>query len=34
MGEAVARFAGSNYLLRPDPGACAPGFMLSPASRA
>jgi hypothetical protein len=33
--EAVARFAGSNAsLLLTDPGACAPGFILSPASRA
>jgi hypothetical protein len=33
--EAVARFAGSNAsLLLTDPGACAPGFILPPASRA
>src|SRR6185369_11524592 len=31
---AVARFAGSNVLFASDPGAGAPGFTLSPASRA
>ena len=30
---AVARAAGSLDLERPKPGACAPGFMLSSASR-
>ncbi len=28
------RFAGSPSISYPDPGACAPGFMLSPALRA
>src|SRR5215213_15473 len=32
--RAVARFAGSIALFLFDPGACAPGFMLPPASRA
>jgi len=31
---AVARFAGSIVFFDSDPGAGAPGFMLSPASRA
>src|SRR5690348_9821607 len=29
--QAVARFTGSGRFLSPDPGACAPGFTLSPA---
>jgi len=32
--EAAARFAGSPLYIDPDPGACAPGFTLSRASRA
>ncbi len=31
---AVGRFAGSIVFFDSDPGACAPGFMLPPASRA
>jgi hypothetical protein len=31
-GSAVARFAGSRSFINNDPGACAPGFMLTPAS--
>src|SRR5215217_5260449 len=35
MFRAVARFAGLHvFFFAFDPGACAPGFMLSPASRA
>ena len=35
MGDsAVARYAGSTALIDRNPGACAPGFMLPPASRA
>jgi hypothetical protein len=30
----VARSAGSIYFLPLEPGACAPGFMLSPAPQA
>jgi len=33
-GSAVARFTGSIAFLFSDPGACAPGFMLPPASQA
>ena len=29
-----ARKAGSHRIFRADPGACAPGFMLTPASQA
>ena len=33
--RAVARFTGSHvFFIAFDPGACAPGFMLSPASQA
>jgi hypothetical protein len=32
--HAVARFTGSIAFSNLDPGACAPGFMLSPASQA
>ncbi|HJT29965.1 MAG TPA: hypothetical protein VJ784_21290, partial [Pyrinomonadaceae bacterium] len=31
---AAARFAGSITFFDDDPGACAPGFMLTPASQA
>ncbi|HYV83166.1 MAG TPA: hypothetical protein VE931_06620 [Pyrinomonadaceae bacterium] len=32
--DAVARFAGSTWFFTFDPGARAPGFMLTPASQA
>ena len=32
-GSAAARFAGSAHDFVCDPGACAPGFMLPPASQ-
>src|SRR5678816_2336228 len=34
MLNAVARYRGLCHYFFCDPGACAPGFMLSPASRA
>jgi len=34
MRLAVARFAGYDTFFLRDPGACAPGFMLAPASQA
>ncbi len=32
--HAVAHFMGWRKIARRDPGACAPGFMLTPASQA